>query len=317
MSASKDLLQNRILNTQQQIALIEESYRKLGLPKYLIDLEVSSLNLKLNELENELLELEKEEHKKGIIVTLHPPGFESGHIPVRSLSVILGNVQSLTDAIANAEYNNSHSNHGPLPNDIIERNSLIIRDVKAGSFKVYLDFPNLEEDQMTFIDKTQENCVLDTMSLLLNSSKNDEQLLEVISDLGDRVLNKYIYLLKSLKDFETPIDLDFKNKNNIVNKISLKMETINSLYNNLNDKLECTESLIEISGVLTGANLRTCSFEIYTDDQDKISGLLPKDLGAELKLGKKYKAEILEKTTLNKATNKSKTMRKLRSLIEL
>ena len=132
MSASKDLLQNRILNTQQQIALIEESYRKLGLPKYLIDLEVSSLNLKLNELENELLELEKEEHKKGIIVTLHPPGFESGHIPVRSLSVILGNVQSLTDAIANAEYNNSHSNHGPLPNDIIERNSLIIRDVKAG-----------------------------------------------------------------------------------------------------------------------------------------------------------------------------------------
>lgn len=318
MCMCKNLLKNRILETKNQINLIEKSYKNLGLPQYLIDLEVSSLKVKLNELENKLLKLEKEEHKKGIVVTLHPPGFESGHIPVRTLSAILGNVQSLTDSIANAEYNHSHSNCGPLPNDIIERNSLIIRDVKAGSFKVYLDFPNVQEDQITFVNNIpEESCVLDKMALLLKCSENDEHLLEIVSDLGDRVLSKYIYFLKALKDFNTPIDLDFKTKDSFIDKISLKMDKIDMLYNNLNDKLELTENAIEIIGTLTGANVRTGSFEMYTEDDDKISGTLSKYIDTELKLGKLYKANILEKTTFNKTTNKSKVTRQLCSLSEV
>lgn len=320
MCINKSYLKKSILDTQNQIDLVKKEYAKLNLPQYIIDLEVSSLTIKLEELKNNLKKLNASNNKESMIITFHPPGLKSGEIPVRTLSPILGDLQYLTDSIANAQHNNSNSNSGPIPNDILERNSLIIREVKAGSFKVTLDFPDLPDDQLTFEDdnsRMEDASLLDKMLLLINSSDNDETLLQTISDLGDRVLSKYISFIRSLKESNTPIELDFKNSHNESKQVKLDIPKIETIFNKLNEKLEVIENNIDVVGILTGANVRTNKFEMYTDTQGKISGNLSKNYNYKLELGKKYSANIIETKTTNLATNKSKTSMILNNLTEI
>ena len=316
MSVNKNYLKNCILSTENQIELVKNEYQKLGFPQYIIDLEVASLNIKLNELNRNLKNLSK---KDGLLITFYPPGLESGEIQARTLSSILSNIQSLTDSIANAEYNHSYSNYGPVPNDILEKNSLIIREVKAGSFKVYLDFPDITDNQLSFEEANyNKDCsVLEKLNLLLKYSDNDDNLLQIISDLGDRVLSKYTNFMKSLKDNNTPIEIDFFNSKQEVNKINLNLSNIEKIYSNLNDKLKVSEKIIKVHGILTGANVRTNKFELYSDDNQRISGKISNNFKYDLKLGVKYIANITEITSTNIATNKSKTSKILNSLSEI
>lgn len=319
MPINKNYLNKCICDTKNQIELVKNEYKKLNLPQYVIDLEVSSLYIKLDELNKRLKTLD-DNKKDGIVITFHPPGLKSGEIQARTLSSVLGNMQALTDSIANAEYNPSSSNCGPVPNDILERNSLIIREVKAGSFKVRLDLPDLIEDQISFDDDSIEDkdtCVLDKLHLLLSSSNDEDTLLQSISDLGDRVLSKYTNFVKSLKDSNTPVEMDFINSRNEISTVNLGIVDIDKIFNNLNDKLKVTEKYTQVTGTLIGANVRTNKFEMYTDDNKRISGNISKNLNYKLELGKRYLADILETTTINTKTNKSKTSRILDNLSQI
>lgn len=313
MNKKEQHILSSIEDTKKHIELIKTEYAKLGLPQFIVDLEVSSLRKRLESLNNEFNEVTNFENRKELVVTFHPPGFSPGQIPVRTLSSILNKVQSLTDAIANSLYNRPSSNTGPIPQDILDRNSLIIKEVKAGSFKVSLDLPR--DNQITFNES--DSSVINELFELFYSSQNEENILEKISNLGDRVLSKYIDFLKSLKDYNTPLEIDWCNSSSGINKFEFNFDNLDKIYSNLNDNIDVKEEVIEVSGVLTGGNIRTKSFEIYTLNNEKISGSISKSFSSQLNLGNKCIANILKITSVNKVTKKSNTSQILNSISEI
>jgi hypothetical protein len=171
-----DELTNRIRKTEEIIEVCIANHKAIGLPDYISELEISSLRQRLSDLKRQFNE-EAAPQPEELEVRLETRSLPSGQIPVRTLTTVLGGLQALTDSVANTLFNQP-SNRGPIPQEIIERNSWILKAVKAGSFIAVIDLKH--ENQMS-IDEAPQRQIISEMYSLFNASDEEESLLEAIS----------------------------------------------------------------------------------------------------------------------------------------
>ena len=141
---SLEQLANQINETKEIIQVCKRNHEAIGLPDFVSELEISSLQQRLVDLErkqkNDKIERSRSEQLE---VIMYPEELPPGHIQVRTLTIILGGLQSLTDSVANTLYNQP-SDRGPIPQEILDSNSWILKTVRAGSF-VQFDTEKLQK----------------------------------------------------------------------------------------------------------------------------------------------------------------------------
>lgn len=110
------------------------------------------------------------------------------------------------------------------------------------------------------------------MFYLLEVSDESDHLAEEISQLGARTLKNYTEWVKSIKELNIPVDLKWQSSYRPLSKISFDAEKANRIHSVLSNFSDTTESEVDIKGKLMGANVRTKSFEILTEQGEKITG---------------------------------------------
>ncbi|MGZ7443480.1 hypothetical protein [Paenibacillus sp. TH7-28] len=269
-----DELTNQIKITEEIIKVCKANHEALGLPNYISELEIGSLHQRLDELKRQAIEESKFQSEE-LEVKLETKSLPSGQIPVRTLTTVLGGLQALTDCVANTLFNQP-SNRGPIPQEIIERNSWILKEVKAGSFIAVIDLKH--EEQLT-IDEAPQRQIISELYSLFNASDEEESLLEAVSSLGTRTLKYYTDWTKSIRDLDVPVEINWVTiqANNQETKASFDPDKAGKIFTILNERLSSREEEVVLEGRLTGINVRTNSFELCTPDGNKIVGRIVKD----------------------------------------
>lgn len=288
-----DELTNRIKETEEIIEICRSNHKAIGLPDFISDLEISSLEQRLTDLKSQINE-EVRTHSEELEVRLETRDLPSGQIPVRTLTTVLGGLQALTDSVANTLFNQS-SNRGPIPQDIIERNSWVLKAVKAGSFIAVIDLKH--ENQMS-IDEVPQHQIISELYSLFNASDDEEPLLDAISSLGTRTLKYYTDWTKSIRDLNVPVEINWTSNQaqHDEAKVSFDPVKADKIFTILNERLTSREEEIILNGRLTGINVRTNSFELCTVDGNKIVGRIVKDKVSKSAgyLDKRCRAELLK-----------------------
>lgn len=289
-------IQKRIDSTKATIESARRQYDESVVPHYLADLDVGSLEQRLRDLEREYEQITNTEDREQVTIVLHPPGMEPGHIPIRSLSQILGGLQLLSDSVANTLFNQP-SERGNIPQEILDYNTLIWREARAGSFEVVLDMPHSPQEE--FHDPVQVQ-TLQELFRLFNSADKTDLLMESISALGPRTLKHYREWTRVVRDNCTPVEIEWSSSIMGKEKISFTIEKVDRIYSVLSNISDTTEEEVTLSGRLTGANVRTKSFELFLFDGEKITGRIAKDAVAavaRIVLDSTCKANLLKSVT--------------------
>ncbi|MFP4976369.1 hypothetical protein ACE6ED_13280 [Paenibacillus sp. CN-4] len=299
-----DSLDKQIASSSDYIAEIQRMNQALGIPDFLTKLEINSVEMRITDLErvreeecinNEFEELE---------VTLYPEDLPSGEVSVRSLVAVLGGVQSLTDNVANTLFN-QRSNRGPIPQEIIDRNTWVLKAVKAGSFIAVIELEN--NKQLTFEEPPQRQIINELFNLLY-ASDEEESLLEAASYLGKRTLSHYTDWAKSIKELGIPINLNWTTSGSPKKAtVQLDPEKAERIFTILTDKLESSEEEITTTGKLTAVNVRTGSFEFMPYEGEIFTGRIPKFLipKAAKHLDNQCTLEVLKVTARSTAGKES------------
>ncbi len=270
--------------------------KTLGFPDYLIDLQLSSLDQRMEDLGKKEEDIKQSFHKEEVIVTLHPESLPSGQVSVRELTLILGGLQDLTDSIANS-MNNNKNERGKIPSRILDENTFILKETRAGSFKAVLEMSHSLQE--SFEKQPEQTRTIEELFTLLNSSDKENELTEIVTSLGSRTIKNYQNFSKAILDLNTSLDFDWISPKESYKKSSISKETARQVYNLLS-KFSATEESIEtVQGRLTGANIRTKSFEIISNLGERISGKINKDVlskVAVLDLNQDYSATLMKQT---------------------
>lgn len=312
MKLPQDRMNEKIEATHNIIDTVKKQLTELDVPDYIQSLQMSSLNKRLEDLAKEEEELTSVLTKESLALSLHPPNLPTGQVPVRTLTVILGGLQDLSDSIANTLFNQP-SEKGKIPQEILEQNELILRETRAGSFIAVLDAKHPE--QTTLEEPIQSQTIAELFNLL-EASSGPEDLAETISKLGPRALKFYTAWTKSIKELNTPVEIEWQSSYHPLSRIHLDTKKADHIYSMLSDFSNTTEMEVEINGKLTGANIRTKSFEIVADDGDKITGKIKTDAlndVAQFGLNNECEADLLKVTVIG-PTNREKTSWTLRSI---
>ncbi|MGK5512073.1 hypothetical protein [Brevibacillus formosus] len=313
MTNTLDRLTKNIQETEQVIQNVKENFAQLGLPDFVAEMEIGSLNKRLQKLKKQYEIASEYSNKEAMQLKFHPPGLPSGQIPVRTLTLVLGGLQQVVDSIANSLYNQP-SAHGPIPSEILERNSLILKETKAGSFEVKLE---VEHSQQVSMGDPMQTQTMNELFKLFNSSDIAESLVDVISDLGPRTLKHYKDWTKNLKELETEVEIEWRSVRG-QSKVVFNHENSDRIYKILGDISDTVEAEETHYGRLTGVNVRTKTFEICLPSGERISGRILKDtvaVAANL-LDKKCMAVLIKLHTCYRATGKEKTSWTLKEVQE-
>lgn len=273
MMSPQDRINEQLAETSSIKETAKKQLTKLGVPEYVRNLQMASFDKRLDNLKIEKDQIESVLNKEEIVVTLHSPDLPSGQISVRSLTIILGGLQNLSDSIANTLYNQP-SEKGKIPQEILEQNEFILRETKAGSFKAVLELKHPE--QSTFEEPVQTQTVSELFGLL-ESSNTPDNLAETISLLGPRALRNYSEWTKALKELNTSVDIEWLSSYRSPSIISFDSQKADRIFSILSDFSDAIEEEVIIEGKLTGANVRTKNFEIITENGEKITGRISKD----------------------------------------
>ena len=304
---------DKIKETETIIRDTNDILDKLQLPAFAKNIQLNSLNRRLDILNAESDDIERTSESEELILTLHPKDLPSGQIPVRSLTTILGGFQNLSDSIANTLYNQP-SEKGKIPQEILDSNEMIFKEARAGSFKAVLE---LKHTSNSLIDDPVQSQTLNELFQLLFSSEGEESLSESISFLGPRALRNYSEWTKVLRDLDTEIEVEWLSSYKGYSKVSINPQKAENIHRILSDFSETFEEEITLHGRLMGANIRTKTFEINTNDGEKITGRISKDAlpaVASFVLDKQCNAKLLKVTT--KSSSKEKVSWTLKSINE-
>lgn len=127
------------------------------------------------------------------------------------------------------------------------------------------------------------------------------------SNWGPRTLRNYNEWTRNIKELDTPVEIDWISVSKGKNRITFSLEKVGFIHSALNNLSNSTnEEEIDITGRLTGANVRKQTFEIIDEDDNRFTGRIAKDAipyVAKFELDKKCIAHMI-KFTVNDPVKK-------------
>lgn len=288
-------LQKKINSTLDEI---EKCKKDLSHDSLLYKTQISQLELRLQQLNNEKEKMEGSYGREKIVTRLYGDNVSANSISIRKLSSFFDFIQGITDDIATALDKTSNK----VTNKIKSKTDLKLTEIFEGSFGMVLE-ANFEPD----MDRN-DNLITQTTTMLFNvlNAGNDLEYLSTLSKtIGKNSINKYKTFLNSL--ISDNFNIECKLIKNYGEEIIWSPSTskIKDILSTLNIIQESSEELIEITGQLTKIDILKNNFEIYTDDSEKISGKSTPEMLINLRtlLGEKSKFLLTKQTLFNPSSN--------------
>lgn len=290
-------LDRKIKSTENELNRLSNSPDK--------DFLFDSLNYRLSELQAEKTKLTELESREKLTIIISGEGVGEGTVSVRVLASVLNGIQSLADSIANA-LGNEPTQHGKIPQDIVNRSELKFTKCYPGSFGVELE--GTVEDCLFYTEEPLLTQTISKLFALLSTGDDSDKITDQIAELGTRTLNNYKQWLKFIS--EQNININCNWSSSFAGDYTWKVysERLPTILNILNHIKEQTEEQLNVIGKITGLNIRKETFEIINEDGQVISGRSRYDMLIKNKLfmGQKASLTLIKTTVLNVTTGKEK-----------
>lgn len=273
MTSPKERINEKLKATESIISDVETELNSYELPDYLKQLQLESFEKRLSEINSEKEEVDYLIGKEEMTLTMRPQDLPSGEVGLRDFTLIAGGFQELADSVANTIFNQP-SEKGKIPNEVLDKNEMILKETKAGSFIAVL---NIRHPEQTSLDEPDSTQTIKELFSLFDSSDDENLLAEKVSLLGPRALKNYVNWTKIISEVNTPVDIVWRSAYSEKSSMSFNRENAGKIYNTLNNFSDAKEEDISLEGKLTGTNIRTETFELISNEEERISGRISKD----------------------------------------
>ena len=294
-------IDKKIRSTEEELERIKNTLDPSSVEYHFL---TSILNERLNELKKHKQELQDTIQSEKLTLVISGKGVEKGSISARVLAAVLNGLQSIADSIANA-LGNEPTEKGKIPSDILRQSDLIVVNTFPGSFGIELEgkieYSNLFDDPLL----TQ---TLSRLFGLLSSGTDADKIMESIADLGPRTLSHYKQWIKTMAEQEVSVHCEWKSRYAERYFWSIDTSTLPTLLETLDTIREEDSTEIELSGSLTGMNIRKETFEFMDDEGNIITGRSKNELLRNHRdlIGEKSRFKFIKTTTRNVSTGKEK-----------
>lgn len=233
------------------------------------EMTLSETRRRLQQLYKKRTQLENSLSKEQISLRIYGDNVESGKVSTRILLTTLGGFQKLTDSIANAILH-TPTQKGKIPQSVLDLTNFQVTGVFAGSFGITLE---KEETQLeAYSGISQLTSVLGEFFTVLESTDHDEFLLSSITPFGKRVVNHYREWLQELQENDVNLDIRWNDSLATSRRIHVLAEKAPKIISILDTIDSVDDREIELTGKLTGINIRNLSFEMVVDGVGLIQG---------------------------------------------
>ena len=230
------------------------------------EMTLSETRRHLQQLYTKRTQLEDSLSREQVSLRIYGDNVESGKVSARILLATLDGFQKLTDSIANAILH-TPTQKGKIPQSVLDLTNFQITGVFAGSFGITLE---KEETQLeAYSGMSQLTSVLGEFFSVLESTDHDELLLTSITPFGKRVVNHYREWLQELQTNNVNLDIQWNDSLAASRRIHVLAPKIISILDTI-DSVDDRE--VELTGKLTGINIRNLSFEMVVDGIGLIQG---------------------------------------------
>lgn len=298
---SLSTINKKIKETQQQIESFME-FESSEMARF----QVAELNRRLTHLLEEKQQMEDAQARELVLLRAYGENVDTGRISNRVLIGLLNGFQTMMDDISNVLVG-ANGSRGQLNDYAKEIADFEVCGVFAGSFGVRLE-KNYHQVEITN-QSLKTNDVLQEFFNILENSSDGEKLIERISPYGQRTVKQYRQWLKQMKDDSINIELNWTNEISEKRRMDIKYSDISDVIYTLDSISEIRNEDIVLSGVLTGINIRTNTFELRTEDNKIIKGksLLETLIDGSDKIGSDIKATLVKSVSQSSVCGEKET----------
>lgn len=261
---------------------------------------ISELEIRLTDLLKQKETIESSAWKETINLKISGEKVDSGRISSRTLVMVLDGFTQLTDSIANAVLNNP-SEKGRIPQFVQESVDFQVAGTFAGSFGIVLE---KRADTCSLLPTpTKVDAVLNEVFAVLEANGNAEHLLDAIIPSGRRAITNYKTWLVGLDESGVDVEVDWQNRSAERRVVRIYSKNSTDTITVLDGIEDIEYSEIDITGVLTGINIRNNRFEITVEGLGVIkgSGKLETLISVSELMGEEIQASLIKSTTQSKA----------------
>jgi len=168
-----------------------------------------------------------------------------------------------------------------------------------GSVGVVLTIPN----QRALFDESNLDRAMETV-FELASADDSEQIAKLAERLGPAPIRKLYTWTTDHLTAGVGVDIEWMRKDVVRASVLVQVPELENLKQVIDETSDRKSDMIEITGELQGANIRTHGFELLADSGESIRGKMAEALGVArpVELSKRYKATIARTRWINFAT---------------
>lgn len=272
------------------------------------ELTIQSLQERRAELAQELANLTDEDlpgHELSLIVRGAP--VHEHAVEAKFLGQLLQDMQKLIRALVAAQYGDQRR-QGPWHPEVLRRSTLQFTESFAGSFGMTLE---AVDEQMELEGHLAVQPAFNDLFGVLTSGLERGAFLESLAPLGPRARSHLRAMLEHLGDAEADLELRWPLVRG--EKVArLTRRTAQTLADTLR-RIDESEHLETVFGVLEGAILRTGYFEIQKEDGSVIGGRVSQQLQRQIAphFNRRVKASLIVTTVTDRGTDETRVSYRL------
>lgn len=252
-------INRKIADTQSQLSFIEKSNEPGSIISQFAKEEMTRRLEALYETQNQIL---KAQAKETVSIRMYGDSIEYGKVSNRILISVLGGFQSMLDSIATV-VEGSFNCKGKFKEQAKKIADFNVCGTFPGSFGIILEKDN---GQMELADKsTKTNQIIENLFDVLENSSDAEQLINHISPYGQRAINHYRNWLKFLKDNSVNLEMSWTDESADIRNLNMKYAKADNIIYTLDSIQDLKNQEKQITGILTGINIRRNTFEIKNE----------------------------------------------------
>lgn len=305
--ASVSDFRREIAAVEALIAEQEALVREHGID-FSTELLMESLRSRKDELQRELEALGDEGLPgQELAVVVKGAPVSGGAVEADFLGTLLKDVQGLIRSIVAAQFG-SERRQGAWEPEIKRRSTLRFADSFAGSFGMVLE---AVDEQLELEGRLAIQPAFEDMFQVLSSTAEGGSFLESLAPLGPRARSRLRKLLEHISAAEADVSFQWPVVQGRV-EASVSKRKAQALVDALR-RIDETETLETITGMLEGAILRTGYFEIQTDAGEVVGGRVAPPIRKAVApfFGKQVRATVITTTVTDHGTGEQKTTYRL------
>jgi hypothetical protein len=250
-------------------SLENESFQSLS---SMIEHNIKNLANIEHELKGNLSELMQDRDFEVLNFALDGYAFEKHSAPIDTLAVFFSAMQMLVYRVGN--FVDSRCDKRTIPANVRNHLGLSLAGVYDSSFGLNLVIPSQ-------VDQLGNSTVIQTLDVMF-SAFNDENTVDVISNLGKQATIAYKRFIKTLANKNIEPKFKWRSPNGKELCWNATLNTVAMIDNRLSSIIFKEEEIIETTGQLLGASMISGSFQFVPDDIAKYGSSVRGKVDADL-----------------------------------